>query len=137
MRDCRDAAREAYSAPLREGIVGLGRKVFGADFAVELDDDLGIATRTLDGRTLPYRSLSVGAREQLGVLARLACALLVDPVEGVPLLFDDTLGHADPERLRAMAGVLALAGDRCQIIVLTCMPDRFAQVAGARVVQIR
>ncbi len=132
----REEARRAYAAPLRERIVELGRTVFGDSFAVELDDDLRIDRRTLDGKTLPFRSLSVGAREQLALLARLACALLVDPEEGVPLLFDDTLGHSDPERLAAMRDVLALAGARCQVVILTCTPDRFAGIAGARVVRL-
>ncbi len=132
----REEARRAYAAPLREKIVELGRVVFGEAFAVELDDDLRIDRRTLDGKTLPFRSLSVGAREQLALLARLACALLVDPSEGVPLLFDDTLGHSDPSRLAAMRAVLALAGDRCQVVVLTCTPDRFGGVPGARVIRL-
>jgi hypothetical protein len=132
----REEARRAYAAPLREKIVELGRLVFGESFTVELDDDLRIDRRTLDGRTLPFRSLSVGAREQLALLSRLACALLVDPEDGVPLLFDDTLGHSDPERLRAMAEVLALAGERCQVVVLTCTPDRFGGIAGARLIRL-
>ncbi len=136
MRDKREEARRAYAAPLRSKIVELGRLVFGESFTVELDDDLRIDRRTLDGKTLPFRSLSVGAREQLSLLSRLACALLVDPEEGVPLLFDDTLGHSDPERLAAMAEVLTLAGDRCQVVVLTCMPGRFGTLAGARLVRL-
>jgi len=132
----REEARRAYAAPLRERILELGRTVFGESFGVELDDDLRIDRRTLDGKTLPFRSLSVGAREQLALLARLACALLVDPGEGVPLLFDDTLGHSDPSRLAAMRDVLALAGARCQVVILTCTPDRFGGIAGARVVRL-
>jgi len=136
MLEKREEARRAYAAPLRGKIVELGRTVFGETFAVELDDDLRIDRRTLDGKTLPFRSLSVGAREQLALLARLACALLVDPEEGVPLLFDDTLGHSDPSRLAAMREVLALAGARCQVVILTCAPDRFGGIAGARVVRL-
>jgi hypothetical protein len=132
----RDEAREAYAAPLRGKIVELGRVVFGPSFSVELDEELRIDRRTLDGRTLPFRSLSVGAREQLALLSRLACGLLVDPSEGVPLLFDDTLGHSDPERLASMREVLALAGDRCQVVVLTCTPDRFGSVPNARVIRL-
>ncbi|MCK6460385.1 MAG: hypothetical protein L6Q95_10885, partial [Planctomycetes bacterium] len=132
----REEARRAYAAPLRGRIVELGRLVFGESFTVELDDDLRIDRRTLEGKTLPFRSLSVGAREQLALLSRLACALLVDPEEGVPLLFDDTLGHSDPERLKAMAEVLALAGDRCQVVVLTCTPGRFSGIGGAHRVRL-
>jgi len=132
----REEARRAYAAPLRRQIEALGRTVFGADLAVELGPQLGIATRTLDGKTLPFDSLSVGAREQLSLLARVACAMLVDEERGVPLLFDDTLGHADPERLQAMGAVLQQAAECCQLIVLTCTPDRFRSVEGAHRIRL-
>jgi hypothetical protein len=32
--------------------------------------------------------------------------------------------------------VLALAGDRCQVVVLTCTPDRFGAIPGARVIRL-
>ncbi len=124
----RDRARASYAAPLRDAIQELGRPVFGPDFAVELDSDLAIATRTLDGSTLPLDQLSVGAREQLAVLARVACAMLVDAKDGVPLVFDDVLGYADPERTTAMNQVLAGVASRCQIVILTCNPTRFSHV---------
>ena len=63
-------------------------------------------------------------------------ALSVARDEGVPLLLDDTLGHSDPERLRSMAAMLSRAGEECQIIVLTCSPERFRAVGGARVERI-
>lgn len=136
MRDARDAAQRSYAGPLREKIVELGRLVFGASFSVELDKELSVATRTLDGTTLPFSSLSIGAQEQIGLLARVACALIVDEEEGVPLIFDDTLGHADPERLEGMGAMLAKAGQRCQIVLLTCTPERFRHVGQAHVVRL-
>ena len=132
----RTAARKAYVAPLRERIERLGRTVYGADFSVELSDDLRIATRTLAGRTVPFDSLSGGAKEQLGVISRLACALTVADDGGVPVVFDDTLGNTDPARIEAMGALLSLAGRRCQVIVLTCAPERFRNVGGATVVRV-
>jgi hypothetical protein len=132
MREERERAQRSYVGPLRERIVELGRLVFDDSFSVELDDELAIATRTLHEKTLPFESLSVGAQEQLGIIARLACALTVDKTEGVPLVFDDTLGHTDPSRLEGMGAMLRLAGERCQIIVLTCTPDRFRHLGVPR-----
>ncbi len=132
----REEARQAYLAPLREKIEQLGRLVFDDSFCVELDDGLAIVARTLGGRTVPFVSLSGGAREQLSLIARLAAALLVDETEGVPLIFDDTLGHTDPTRLEGMGAMLALAGDRCQVIVLTCTPGRFRHVGGAKLASL-
>ncbi|MHC4547751.1 MAG: ATP-binding protein [Planctomycetota bacterium] len=136
MRDEREAARAAYVGPLRERIVALGRLVFGDSFTVELDEGLRVTSRTLDGVPLPLSHLSVGAQEQLAIVSRLACAMLVDPNEGVPLIFDDTLGHTDPERLEGMGAMLSRAGEHCQIIVLTCTPGRFRHIGDADVIRL-
>lgn len=136
-RNARDASRRAYQAPLRDKIVSLGRFVFDETFGVELDEDLAIDTRTLQGVTLPFDSISVGAREQLSLIARLACALLVNQEDGVPLILDDTLGHCDPARLEDMGALLSFASRWCQIIVLTCTYARFRHVGDARVVRLQ
>ncbi|UYM04746.1 AAA family ATPase [Solicola gregarius] len=136
LRQHRDTARRRYVAPYRAAIEALGRIVFGSDLSVEITDDLAIASRTLAGRTVAFDSLSGGAREQLAILGRLAVASLVDPVEGAPLILDDALGHADPERLDRIAAVLNRAGESHQIIVLTCHPERFRSVGSAATVRL-
>ena len=137
MRTEREAARRAYVAPLRREVENLGKIVFGTDFAVELDDlDLSVVSRTLDGRTIPYNSLSIGAQEQIAMISRLACATIVAPDGGVPVILDDALGNSDPQRLEAMGAVLAVAGRQSQIIVLTCQPDRYEHVGGAHIVRL-
>lgn len=132
----REAAHARYHAPLREKIEQLGRLVFGDSFQVELDDQLQIARRTLDGVTLPFADLSTGAREQLCVIERLACAAIVSPEGGAPVILDDALGYSDPERLKALAEVLTLVGQECQIILLTSNPERYRHVANANVVEL-
>ncbi len=128
MRRHRETTRAARVAPLTEGVTALGRIVFGPDFQVRLDDDLRIIERTLGGTTLPFDQLSVGAREQLDLLLRIAAARSVTPKGGLPLVLDDTLGNADPERLQRMNAALAHAGKELQILVLTCYPDRFRSI---------
>jgi hypothetical protein len=137
LRSEREAARRSYVAPLRREIENLGRIVFGTDFAVELDDvTLSVVNRTLQGRTIPYKSLSIGAQEQVALISRLACATIVAPDGGVPIILDDPLGNSDPQRLEAMGAVLAVAGRHSQIIVLTCQTDRYEHVGGARIVRL-
>lgn len=132
----RDEAQSRYVAPFTERIDRLGRIVFGRDFAVHVTRDLAIASRTLDGQTVPFGSLSAGAREQLALLGRLACAQLVDAEEGAPVILDDTLGFADPERLAALNVVLNDVGRTVQVVLLTCQPDRFATLGGAHNVRL-
>ena len=132
----RDDARLRYRAPLRARIEELGRVIFGHDLAITLDDQLRVATRTLDGRTLALSQLSDGTKEQLAIIARLAAATLVDQRDGVPVILDDALGYADPTRTDRMNTLLGRAGEDTQVIVLTCDPDRFAAVPAADVVRL-
>jgi len=132
----RTEAHHRYVAPFRQGIESLGRLVFGSSLGVELADDLSIARRTLDGVTLDFAELSTGAKEQLGMISRLACASIVATDGGAPVIFDDALGWSDPRKLERMGAAISKAGRSCQIIVLTCTPGRYASVGDAEVVQL-
>ena len=132
----RAEAHRRYVAPFREQIEGLARIVFGASVEIELDDELRISRRTLDGVTLDFADLSTGAREQLGMISRLAGATIVSADGGAPVIFDDALGWSDPAKLDAMGAVIRTAGQTCQIIILTCTPDRYSGVGRAEVVRL-
>jgi len=132
----RDSTRQRYVRPYRTELERLGRIVFGPSFEVEVDTGLTIRSRTLHGRTVPYESLSGGAREQLGILARLAGAALVSTEDTVPVVIDDALGFSDPDRLKKMGAVFNSVGDRGQVIVLTCQPSRYDGVADAAVIEL-
>ncbi len=127
----RDATRLRYVDPFRSELERLGRLVFGTSFEVEIDSDLRICSRTVSGRTVPYDSLSGGAKEQLGIVARLAGAALVAKEDTVPVVIDDALGFTDADRLVKMGAVFNAVGGDGQVIVLTCSPERYAAVEGA------
>ncbi|MBB2993385.1 energy-coupling factor transporter ATP-binding protein EcfA2 [Mycolicibacterium iranicum] len=132
----RDAVRQRYVDPFRGEVERLGRIVFGESFEVDVDSTLSIGHRTLSGRTVPYDSLSGGAKEQLSIVARLAGAALVAKEDSVPVVIDDALGFTDAERLTKMAEVFdAVAGDG-QVIILTCSPQRYADVRSARHIEL-
>jgi hypothetical protein len=132
----RDTTRLRYVEPFRAELQRLGRPVFGPSFEVDIDTDLCILSRTLDGCTVPYESLSGGAKEQLGILARLAGAALVAKEDAVPILIDDALGFSDPARLAKMAEVFDTLGEHGQVIVLTCTPTRYDGVKGAQRIEL-
>lgn len=127
----RDTTRRRYVEPYRSELQRLGRPVFGPTFEVDIDSDLCIRSRTLNGITVPYESLSGGAKEQLGILARLAGAALVAKEDAVPVVVDDALGFTDPDRLTKMGELFDTVGTHGQVIVLTCSPDRYDGVKGA------
>jgi hypothetical protein len=128
----RAEAQTKYSEPLQSRIEALGRSVYGPSFRVWLDDDLAVAERELDGARLRVEALSTGAQEQLAIITRLAISHLVSTGESsVPVIFDDALGWSDKARLRDMGALLGRAGDHGQVIILTCMPDRYEYVPKA------
>jgi hypothetical protein len=132
----RDTTRLRYVEPFRAELQRLGRPVFGSSFEVDIDSNLCILNRTLDGCTVPYESLSGGAKEQLGILARLAGAALVAKEDAVPILIDDALGFTDPDRLVKMAEVFDTLGERGQVIVLTCTPARYDGIKDAQRIEL-
>ena len=120
-------SRTTARGPAVEGAVG-GMGVGGMGVG-----GMGVGGMGVGGMTVPFGSLSVGAKEQLCVLSRVAAARLVAPRdgEGVPVVFDDALGNSDRERLKRLCAVLGECGRDLQVIVLTCEPDRFAYVGNA------
>jgi len=136
MKEERDKARRAYLAPLKEKIERLGRLVFNNSFEVEVTEDLSVASRAMDGSNVRFESLSGGTKEQISMISRLACAMTVSKDGGGSLILDDALGYTDPERLKLMGAVLAKAGKECQIIILTCVPDRYSNIGEATVVRL-
>ncbi len=137
MRDERDKARRAYVAPLKERIQGPGRLVFDDTFQVDINEDLQITNRKARGVTVPFDSLSGGTKEQLSLIFRLACSMIVAKDGGTPVMLDDAPGYTDPERLRLMGAVLARGAKECQIVIFTCIPDRYGNVGEATVVSLR
>jgi uncharacterized protein YhaN len=79
-----------------------------------------------------FEELSVGAREQMGVVARLAYADLLQAA-GKPtlLILDDALVNTDQERLGQMKRVLYDAASRHQILIFSCHPQAWLDLGVA------
>lgn len=129
--EARERSQKAYVLPLKNQIEDLARSVYATNVGVELTPDLQIAGRIMNGQTVVFAQLSGGAREQFSLIHRAACSLAVSKDGGVPLILDDALGYSDTARLIGMNEVLSRAAQRCQIIILTCMPSRYAYIEPA------
>jgi DNA repair exonuclease SbcCD ATPase subunit len=80
----------------------------------------------------PFHSLSVGAREQVAVITRLAMAELLRAAGGPSMLIlDDALVNSDQPRLERMHLVLNKAAEQLQILILTCRERDFLQLGAA------
>ena len=75
---------------------------------------LGEAERSFD-------DVSVGTREQVALLLRLAIAEAL----GSFVILDDHLTQSDPGRMAWIRGLLGEAAQKVQIVVMTCHPDAY------------
>lgn len=129
LRDKRRAMTRRLQAPLQKHLNRHLQLLF-PDAHLEIDEHLtpGPITRTgHNGReTGGFDALSFGAREQMGVISRLAYAdLLKEAGRPTLIILDDALVHSDAERLAHMKRVLFDAATRHQILLFTCHPGNW------------
>jgi len=122
-------------APLQARIDHYLRLLF-PKAALEIGDDLlpGLLTRpdSPGDSSGPVAELSHGAREQMGVLTRLAYAdLLQDAGRPTLVILDDALVHSDLQRLERMKRVLFDAARRHQVLLFTCHHDAWRDIGVA------
>ena len=116
----RNAATQRLLDPLARRLQHYAALLFaGAQW--RLDDALLPAALARGAGDDPLDALSFGTREQLGVLARLAYADLLQQA-GRPtlLMLDDALVHADQARRELMKRALYDAASRHQVLLFTC-----------------
>lgn len=140
----RDAARQRYMEPFARELERFARVVFDQSVSFELDESLAISQRIIGDEALATEHLSGGAQEQLALLVRFAVAALTArgqqgstaagelPIIPVPVMVDDALGSTDARRLRLMATLFSEIARQTQVLVLTCMPERYSRVVGAQ-----
>jgi len=132
LEDAEREAKERYLGPL------LGRlrphlETLWPGAAVAMDEDFRITEVHRAAGREPFDGLSEGTREQIAVLARIACAELLAE-QGLPavLVLDDALVFSDDERLERMFEILERAAHKLQIIVLTCRERVFSDLGATR-----
>jgi chromosome segregation ATPase len=98
---------------------------------IQLGTDMTIEGLQRGTVTEPFECLSVGAREQLSMITRIAFAdLLADEGVDAPIILDDALVYADEGRFADALTTLAFAAKRHQIIILTCHEHRYLGLTG-------
>lgn len=118
---------EALAEPLRARLEPYLRMLMGDAAAFLEPRDLGLNRLARGGLVENFASLSVGTREQLAILVRLAIGdLLAETAAGSPpLVLDDALAYADAVRLARMRTILQRAARHQQIIILTCRAEDY------------
>jgi hypothetical protein len=135
LRDKRRLLTSKLQAPLQKHLNHYLQLLF-AQASLEIDENLSPGPLTRVGvsgsESGAFEALSFGAREQMGVISRLAYAdLLKEAGRPTLIILDDALVHSDDERLAQMKRVLFDAATRHQILLFTCHPANWRDLGVA------
>jgi hypothetical protein len=131
----RQALTRRLQAPLQKHLNHYLTVLF-PDAQLEVDDQLLPGRFTRQGQTGQMADLSFGAREQMGLISRLAYAdLLQEAGKPTLIILDDSLVHSDSTRLAIMKRILFDAAKRHQILLFTCHPESW-QDMGSEVINL-
>ena len=125
----RQALTRKLQAPLQKHLDRYLQLLFPSG-RLEVDENLVPGALTRHGpkglEAGDFETLSFGAREQMGVISRLAYADLLNEA-GRPtlIILDDALVHSDEPRLAQMKRVLFDAAQRHQVLLFSCHPGRW------------
>ena len=137
LRDKRAVLTRKLQAPLQKHLNRYLQLLF-PHASLDIDENLtpGPLTRPASNgaETSLFEELGFGAREQMGVISRLAYAdLLKEADRPTLIILDDALVHSDEARLAQMKRLLFDAATRHQILLFTCHPANWRDLGvGAR-----
>lgn len=133
--DAESAAKEQFLRPVTEHVQGY-LKILLPGTELAFDENINIVGLRRGATVEPFQSLSVGTREQLAVLTRLAFAeLLQEHGHPAAVLLDDAIVFADDERFERMLRILDKAAGKLQVIVFTCRERDYRQL-GAPIIRL-
>ena len=134
LQEAEKEAKATFLAPVRNRLQPYLQLLFPeADLRLS-EDDFEIEKIRRGGVEEPFESLSIGTREQIAVLTRLALAdLLLEKGKPVALVLDDPLVNSDPKRFKRMRHALHRAAENVQIIILTCHEDRYKTLGASMI----
>ncbi len=131
LTDKRQALTRRLQAPLQKHLDHYLSLLF-PQATLEVDEHLRPGTFTRGTELGQIAELSFGAREQMGLISRLAYAdLLQEAGRPTLVILDDTLVHSDTGRLEDMKRILFDAASRHQILLFTCHPEKWSDLGVA------
>ena len=134
LEGCRQEALENLVIPVSQRVTEAFQRIAGENYAqIQLSDGFApeaIAVRDRNAQVNPD-FLSYGTREQLNILVRVTLGKILAESEGQRqlVILDDPLAHTDPERHQRMLELLHETAEQLQLIILTCRPDNYAELA--------
>lgn len=124
------SAKEMLVKPITESMAPY-LKILFPDSEPVINEEFSLQYILRDGVREPFENLSIGTREQLAILLRLAYAdLLAEKGGCVPVILDDALVNSDDLRREKMKQILHRASKKHQIILLTCHGNDYRDSGG-------
>ena len=124
------SAKEMLVKPLTESMSPY-LKILFPDSEPVIDEEFSLQFILRNGIREPFENLSIGTREQLAILLRLAYAdLLAEKGASVPVILDDALVNSDDLRREKMKQILHRASKKHQVILLTCHGNDYRDSGG-------
>lgn len=125
LKEKRQALTRQLQAPLQKHLNHYLRLLF-PQATLTVDEHLRPEILARETERGEVDALSYGAREQMGLISRLAYAdLLKEAGRPTLIILDDILVHTDQERLERMKRVLFDASQRHQVLLFSCHPERW------------
>ncbi|WP_412754352.1 AAA family ATPase [Legionella donaldsonii] len=124
------SAKEMLVKPLTASMAPY-LKILFPDSEPVINEEFSLQHILRDGVRESFENLSIGTREQLAILLRLAYAdLLAEKGASVPVILDDALVNSDDFRREKMKQILHRASKKHQIILLTCHGNDYRDCGG-------
>jgi DNA repair exonuclease SbcCD ATPase subunit len=131
LRATEHQAKERYLSPVLNRVHPYLRLLF-PNAEITIDENLHIVGVVRDaGYEESFHRLSMGTREQIAILVRLAFAeMLIEQGRPATVILDDALVFSDDRRMSRMFDILNMAARRVQIIIFTCREQLFEELGG-------
>ena len=139
VEDSRNAALAAVAAPVELAATRTLQRIAGNRLGrVQLGEAFEPTQVLPEVTDLPVsiENTSGGEREQIYLATRLALADVLTKGEHQLVVLDDVLVATDVGRLARVMRILEEAGQRLQVLILTCHPERYLGLDGAHFIDL-
>ena len=139
VEDSRNAALAAVAAPVELAATRTLQRIAGNRLGrVQLGEAFEPTQVLPEVTDLPVsiENTSGGEREQIYLATRLALADVLTKGEHQLVVLDDVLVATDAGRLARVMRILEEAGQRLQVLILTCHPERYLGLDGAHFIDL-
>jgi exonuclease SbcC len=137
--ECRNEAVAAVAGPVETVATQIFQRIAGGGLGgLKLGDSFAAANVVpeISGEAVPLDSVSGGEREQIHLATRLALAEVLAKEERQMVVLDDVMTFTDAGRMARVMSILEEEAQRLQIIILTCHPERYRGLGGAKFVDL-